>query len=626
MQVGFEVIVGWDRESEFRLFLPRGSSTAKTSMVTFAEDSAAGIAVVLMGRLFYRQELKNRLPKGSVREFSSDAALVLNIFCNYGIESLKWLEGEFAIVLLDQKQRRVFAFRDPLGSWPLYWTSVDSTLILGTSLLLLSQRLSDASLNLDFMASFLMTSYAFAELHSEQTAFKGIDRILPGTLVRINPEGQTSKLWTWDWMSQVPDLGDITLKEAGVKFSNLLQQAVKERLEDEIIAAHLSGGMDSSSVVCLASQQLASEESSKRLHTLSLVYDLSSLAGEKEYIEMILQQGGAIEPHYLDGDSALDFQWFTEDIPLHDEPYAGLFRLALEKLLVDSAHQLRATTILTGVGVEELFDGKRLHIADFLSQGHWFTALKEARRWAKAGNTSLWSALYRYGIEPILPPLLHDGIGSLMRRGYGSWPKLGLFSIPPWILPEFAHEQQMWNKGLDMVRKVYSQPIEQSNNIWSLQAAAGNWASWYIAAPKGIHSSHPLLDLRLINFCMALPRDIRQIPGIKKPILQTAMDGILPEPIRTRRWKRSFNEVYWLGLSNNLSHLEDMVWKSRIDELAIFDKEKLIQAMRQHALGIGAVMAGGRINSSLALIAWFDQIERTLKKPIDLATSELSVF
>jgi asparagine synthase (glutamine-hydrolysing) len=105
--------------------------------------------------------------------------------------------------------------------------------------------------------------------------------------------------------------------------------------------------------------------------------------------------------------------------------------------------------------------------------------------------------------------------------------------------------------------------------------------------------------------------------GLAKPVLQTAMRGILPEPIRTRRWKRSFNEVYSAGLLHHLSRLEAMVRGSRIGELDIFDRERLVQAMRQHAFGIGSVLAGGRLHSALALIAWVDHLPEALRSPPD---------
>lgn len=613
MRVGFEVTTGLDGKTRFDLFLPPNSSNDDDYLVTFASAPKLGIAVVLMGRLFYRHELCSRLSNAYLYDFSSDAALVLAVFQQLGDRGLSLLEGEYAIVLFDRSQQQIFAARDPLGAWPLYWTTEGSKLRVNTSLLKLARKIQDRKLNLDFLATFLMFPYAFVELHSEQTAFHQANRIMPGTIWSLSLQRQAKKVWDWDWKSQTSTVSEITLEEAGSQFAHVFNQAVKQRIERGASAFHLSGGMDSSSVVCIAREQSLSSGVLEQIATLSLVYKLPSLASEKEYIQMIIAKGEAFAPYYLDGDSALDFQWFTKSIPDHDEPYAGLFRLPMERLLVEAAHQIEATTILTGVGVEELLDGNRLHIADLLWQGRWLEALQEAQQWAYAGNTSLWSVLRRYGIEPILFYHPYYNISALFQHSFSQWSNLQLFNVPPWITPEFARTYQMRHKGLQIARQAYSPPIEETANIWAIQTSAGNWSSWYLAGPLGIQTSHPFLDPRLITLCLALPMKVRQIPGVKKPILQAAMRGILPEAILNRRFKRSFNDVYWLGLSQNLLSLEDMVRNSHIDDLGLFNKEQLLQAMRQHAIGIGGVMAGGRINSSLALIAWYEQIQNFFK-------------
>ncbi len=602
MRIGFEVILETDRKAEFNLFPSQQSS--KESLITLAQDSTTEIAAVLMGRIYYQDDLNNHFPEAFEQDLTSDAALVLAIFRHYGSKGIEQLEGEFALVIFDPEKQCLFALRDPLGSYPLYWISDGKTMRVSTNLKLLAQQSSQASINQDFLASFLMFPYAFVELTTEKTAFEGIQRLLPGTLLALHANGSVTKIWSWDWLKHIQPIENITLPEAGSQFTHIFRQGIAERIKNGKIASHLSGGMDSSSVVCIARDLLPPE----KLITLSLVYQIRSLAGETDYIQMVIDKGGAIEPHYLDGDAASDFQWFKDQIPEHDEPYPGLFHLAMEKVLVDLASQLEVTTIFTGGGSELITEGNRYHLADLIRQGHWNKALQTARQWSQAKNQSLWSILHQFGIEPLLPLSLREGIPNLLRQGYGSWPKLGSFTIPPWFVPDFARKYEMQHKAAATVHQLSQYPVEQSFNLLGLRTYSGNWADWYLAAPLGIHISEPFLDRRLITYCLSLPRELREIPGVPKPLLQEAMKGILPEPIRTRRFKRNFNEVYWKGLAKNLPHLEEMVRQSSIDELGIFDKSQLIQVMRQHAIGIGDVRSGSRISSSLALIAWFDQI------------------
>ncbi len=331
MRAGFEVILKTDRKANFNVFTSQ--KLPKESLITFAQDSTTSMATVLMGRIYYQDDLKNHFPEAFQQDLTSDADLVLAIFRHYGLPGLEKLEGEFALVVFDPKKQCLLALRDPLGNYPLYWISDGKTLRVSTNLKLLSQRSSQASINQDFLASFLMFPYAFVELNSEQTALEGIQRILPGTLLALHPNGNVNKIWSWDWLQHIQPIENITLPEAGSQFTDIFRQGIAERIKNGKIASHLSGGMDSSSVVCIARDLLSPE----KLITLSLVYQIRSLVGETDYIQMVVDRGGAIEPHYLDGDAASDFQWFPDQIPEHDEPYPGLFHLAMEKVLVDLA-------------------------------------------------------------------------------------------------------------------------------------------------------------------------------------------------------------------------------------------------------------------------------------------------
>jgi asparagine synthase (glutamine-hydrolysing) len=130
-----------------------------------------------------------------------------------------------------------------------------------------------------------------------------------------------------------------------------------------------------------------------------------------------------------------------------------------------------------------------------------------------------------------------------------------------------------------------------------------------------VRISHPFLDARLMKFCYTLPRDFKESPAQKKRLLQDAMAARLPEPIRTRRTKRGFNDVYWSGLRASLPRMEAMVEGSRLNELDVFDTDRFVSLLRQHVMGVGGAMTGGRLGRSLALIAWFDGIQDALARP-----------
>jgi asparagine synthase (glutamine-hydrolysing) len=600
MRTSFEISLSGEINPDFNI------SNLTNNLITCARDELTKNLVIFIGKIYYKDDLKTIYPQVFREKTNSEASIALAIYQQKGIQGLQDLEGEFALVIFDAQKHSLIVLRDPIGSYPLYWTSHDRTIRISTNLVHLARQ-TKATINRDFLASFLMFPFAFVELPKEQTAFEGITRLPPGTCMEFSLPNLVQKHWTWNWQEKIAPISNLTLEAAAGQFHQIFRQAIAERLGGEKVASHLSGGMDSSSIVCLA-RELIKEG---KLLTLSLVYQMPSLVKETDYINLILQQNGAIEPYFLDGDSALDFDWFSDRIPAHDEPYPGLFHLAMEKILVDRAAELGVNTILSGGGAELVLESNRYHLADLLHQGQWQETLQLARQWAKVKNESLWSILAELAIFPLLPAPLHQGIPTLLRQGYGEWPKLGEFAIPPWIKADFAQEYQMYPKALATLRQIYRYPVESSFNFLGLQTAIGNWANWYLANPAGIRISQPFLDLRVICYCLGLPREFREVPGMVKPLLQSAMQGILPEAIRTRRFKANFNAVYWQGLSRRLTQLETMVQESAIEDLGIFDKTRLIEVLRQHSLGIGDVRSGSRISSSLAVIAWFDRLQQT---------------
>lgn len=610
MRTGFEVILDYSGNVTFNIF------DLKQSFVTFAKDPQTGISVVLIGKLYYKSDLKTYFPRFFEQKSISDVDLILAIVRDHGIEDLTKLEGDFTFVIYHPDINSLIVRRDPLGSYPLYWTYEKKTLRVSTNLRLLAQRLAQTKFNLNFLGSFFMFPYAFVELNTTQTAFENIHRVLPGNLVKITTLGESKILWLWDWKNQIDSIDNLSLKDAGLEFRNLFQQAIQERVQTGKVASHLSGGMDSSSIVCLARELLKD----RTLIALSLVYQIRSLVKETDYIQMILDQDNSIESHFVDGDKASDFQWFSEELPEHDEPYPALFHLGMEKVLIDVASQLGVTTILSGGGAELITEGNHLYLADLLHQGQLKQALLEAKKWSNAKNISPWSILSDWGLKPLIPARLRGGLFSLLHNGYSQWPNLKEFTIAPWINPDFAKKYHLWEQSRALIEQINQYPREEVFNQFAIQTSVGNWTAWHIANPQGIQISYPFLDPRLISYCLGLPQEIREVPGVTKPILQEAMKNILPEPIRNRKYKGNFNEVYWKGLSKNLSNLEQLISQSKINDLGIFNTTQLITALQQHSLGIGSVPSGSRISLALSMSAWFDRMQKALKESAEVPT------
>ncbi|HZW33980.1 MAG TPA: asparagine synthase-related protein, partial [Isosphaeraceae bacterium] len=526
-----------------------------------------------------------------------------------GRQGLEAIEGEFALVVWDGPGKRLWAQRDPMGCWPLFWSTRKGAVAVSTSLGALVDEQPGRSFNLDALAEFLMQPTPADELASEETAFQGVQRVRPGTIVELTTTGAVRRHVYWDWDSRIGRTEVATLEEAGAGFAWRLRQAVQQRVPERgHLAAHLSGGMDSSSIVCLA-RDVVSARSGSPLFTLSLVYRRRSLAGERAYMDQVLSQGGPLAPQFLEGDQALFFDWFERGLPHHEEPCGVLPSMPPRRLLVEAADRLGAAMILSGEGSDEIVTFQPYHLADLLRRGRWLTALKEASRWSLGRRFALGSVFQYYGLVPLCPLWSREGWGPLFRNGYGTWPRLGLFSVPPWVRPEFARRHHLRERGRAHARRIFADPSEVSWRSFTLQTSSGDWERWHLAAPLGLNLSHPFRDPRLIRFTLGLPRRIRGVPGMVKPVLETAMRGVLPAEILTRKWNTGFDDVYGLGLRRNLPSLEQLILNENLGELGIIDTRKLIPILHQAALGIGDTQATDRLDKTLALAAWIAQFE-----------------
>jgi asparagine synthase (glutamine-hydrolysing) len=602
MNVGFTL--RWRPGDVPRLEFLRSAAgcAGRPDLATHALDAHGG-AAVLLGRLFYRGDLLARFP--GIAPLASDAELALAAYRAGGAAALEALEGEFALLLWDARSRRLLACRDPFGSWPLYWYRAGRTLLVSTSLEHLSRRAGCLAVDPGYLGAFLMQPHSHVELPTEQTALAGARRVMPGSLVEFREDRAPAARRYWDWDERIAPLPGVGLDEAAERFAELLGDAVRERLTDGPAAAHLSGGMDSSAVVCLAAAELR-RRGRGPLHTLSLVYRGLGLAGERRYVEEVERHAGAVTPHHVEADELLDFDWFDEPLPRHDEPFDALNTLAVERQLVRRADEAGARVTLTGLGSDEIVDCQPYFLADLLRRGQWRACWRQAQQRATVWNLGTWSVLWPFAVQPVLAAWSRTAPWCWLRRR-ARWPHVGWFDVPPWVRPDFARRHHLQQLGGEHARAAFRSPVNRSIERLLLAANAGDWHRWFLAAPRGLQQSHPFFDPRLVCFALGLAEPVRAGCGEAKPVLRQAMRGVLPESVRTRKGKRGFDEANGRGLARSLPRLEEMVRQLRAPEMDCLDRGELLAVMRQAAAGLGDVVARLRVGRSLALVAWLEQ-------------------
>jgi len=512
------------------------------------------------------------------------------------------------LMLYDTRAQRLHLQRSPISDIPLYWCPAEGTVLAGTSLRSLAGQAKDWQVNQDHLASFLLDTHGTGQ-RAEATALHPVRRVLPGTRLTLDAQGRIERTRFWDWTRCLTTETRLSRADAALRYRDLLGAAIVERMNGDLAAAEHSGGFDSSSIVCLARNALAQGVGRGPLLTLSLDYPFPNMAGEGKYMRLVTDQGGPIEPLYVREQAVLDFEGFPEQIPLHDEPSGYLFRFGIERQVIDLAADWGARTLLGGGGAELLTEPRLQYLTDLAQAGRWRAAFREARRWAADRQTTVGDLALEHFMTPMLPASWRQGWGVWRRDGYGQWPTLGPSTIAPWILPGFARQARLRDRAIAQVRRDSRAPVVRTQLLKELEGTSTVSAGWYLGVQrKGIVLGYPFQDPRLLAFGLSLPLDVRQEPGQVKPLLAEAMRGILPEPIRTRRYKCGFDRVNLDGFQAALGRLRALVSTARQWDPGIFDLGKLEQAMLAYGQGVGNALVGNQISGALSLLVWLQQL------------------
>jgi asparagine synthase (glutamine-hydrolysing) len=450
----------------------------------------ADLLVALMGRLYYRSDLLARIGSASTAD-PGDAALAAGAYAAGGAAELERLEGEFAVILFDRRNRTAVALRDPMGGYPVFWAERDGALMLSTSLRLLAPLAPDLRLDLGYFGELMTLPFAEIDYHGG-TPFEQVQRLPSGSMLIAPHKGPVQVRSYWDWQERLVDPGPQSAQEIGAQYGALLREATHQRLCGRV-AAHLSGGMDSTSTALIAARAHAAK--GEAMHALCLVYEkLTDLALETPYLESALSEPGLV-PHRVAADEILDFDLFR-NAPLHDEPYSGLYRAGTDIAMLDVAVAQGCHTVLTGIGADEVLDTAPFYMADMLRRGRLPAAWGQAAMWARAFNSNPWRIFRPFALAPLAPAWLQPGLGPLLRKGHADWANQSQLTIAPWVLPEFASRAGIQARIHARVRYACrsADTVVLSDALGRLRSTCGDWVRYNLGAPRNVHIAHPLRD------------------------------------------------------------------------------------------------------------------------------------
>lgn len=519
--------------------------------------------------------------------------------------------GDYAAVLVYRD--RILLRRDEQARIPLFFRESGGRVsAVSTSVRCLG---SGTELEPRYFCRYLTGN--LAQPHSDLTPFAGVHRVLGGEVVELSPTGQLRSR-TLRRAHRATDPPEPTadgscLDEAAQELRLALENAVGRRL-GTTTACHVSGGTDSTSVALLAARLLAAERGGAGdLVLLAGRFSRGELAAERPYLDVAMKEirrhTPTARPVIVDADDVADFDDFQHHAGDADEPHAHAFRAPFWARLHAAAAELGCDTLLTGCGADPIADANPFHLHRLARTGALRQMTEQARAWATESEQGLRDIVRAYVVQPAFP-LAAERISAL--RGGGTvLGGLGTFNRPRWLRSGFARAHGYRDAGIAESRFMFGRKPERSLYDAANYLAAPDLLSWLRARQDGFFLSHPFLDPEVVATMRRLPAAATFRPGRPKAVLRAAMADLLPAPIRGRAVKVPFNDLYARGLRRHGDELIALCRSARHPLVAeMFDVETLCRAVREAQLGLGDSYSWDRVNSSLALVAWLERLDR----------------
>ncbi len=510
----------------------------------FNEDRS--IAVVFNGEIYNFQELRRTLEaQGHVFRSRSDTEAIVHAYEAWGENCVQHLRGMFAFAVLDQRRSpdnnspRVFLARDRLGIKPLYYTRANEVLLFASEVraLLASGRI-EPRLSRAGLKSYL----AFGSLAEPMTLIEGLFSLPPGHCLLVQDAAHPGAIdpapyWSLDQAVPGPtDTPPRDLPTAAQGLRPLLEDAVRSHLVADVpLGLFLSSGLDSTAIASLASRE------QKGIHTFTVVFP------EQEFSEALLARRTAERLGTLHQELPLTagqtLERLEDAIGALDQPTMDGMNTYFVSWV---ARQVGLKVALSGLGGDEVFGGYSTfdstpRAARVAELGRWLP--RTARSAAASALVSLGDGRHRADARRKLAALW---------RSPDAFPH-AYFYVRALFTPEQAAKllrgapleavQQPWRAWLE-------ETTRQAERLDSFAAVSclemrSYMVNTLLRDTDAVSMSHslevrvPLLDHKLVEFVLRLPRSAKHRRGIPKALLIESLGDLLPEDV-VRQRKRTF--------------------------------------------------------------------------------------
>ncbi|HEX6127381.1 MAG TPA: asparagine synthase (glutamine-hydrolyzing) [Pyrinomonadaceae bacterium] len=491
-------------------------------------------------RIDNRDELLSILPfNGRKPADVADSEIILAAYEKWGLDCLARLIGDFVFVIWDERERTLFAARDPLGVKHFYYHHRPGKLFALASEIKALFAIEEIPRHLDeqHLGDYLVVNSE----DKESTFYKDIKRLPATHALLVSEKG----LRTWRyWLPATDELKFTSDGEYQEAFREKFSTAVTSRLRSAYpVGSMLSGGLDSSSIVCVADRYLKTEKR-EPLHTFSAIFpEIASVdprIDETRFMHSVIERTNC-QPHFVKVDGASPLQ-DTEKILWHTDDPIGA-PIYMDWAIFKAAKAENVRVVLSGIDGDSTVSHGYEDFANFAQRGWYLRLIKESialSRNMPRRSHSVKRLLWHRGLARTIPAWVYSAWRTLRRR------KPEDYTRSPIVFP--LHLQTVnadFRRRFDLEDRIVK--LQEANYPAGISPIEYHWRGLTnghfamilencekAAAAQHIEPRYPFFDRRLIEFCIALPPGQRIYKGWTRSIFRHAMEGIVPADVQWR--------------------------------------------------------------------------------------------
>ncbi len=504
----------------------------------------------------------------------SDAQLVRAAYCQIGEACIERLNGDFAIAIFDPRHRQLVLARDAIGLRSLYYSYRPPVFAFASEIkALLAHPEITAVPDEEGLADFMWMGSRPLD-RQDRTCFEGISAVAPAQLVVVKPDGITQRQY-WDFATEDRlTLG--SFDEYADAFRERFVQAILRRSRtDRPVAVAVSGGLDSSSIFCqLEALRRDGAASIEPLAGISYVSNRAETDEQQFLREIETTYGVEIDRFAIEPLTGL-VRTARRQIEAVEAPFVDYLWGVTEELQ-RRAVIAGARTLLSGHWGDQMLFSTR-YLIDLLRRGRFASVWQHTREYGHYfGNQDTSSRrrqllvdLTRYHVPRALAPPL-------------KWLRLRLTDrrqSKAWLAPSFLQRGLRDRYRLATVeRRFHSAHAEavylEVRSKYPVQCMEWNAK---VGALHGIDVAYPFLDRDLIAFLMSIPGEIHANRGVPRALLRHAMQGVLPDSIRSRTWKSDFTQFVNTGVVEDAEAIRRTLGPECLGvRFGLFNRDRLV--------------------------------------------------